>query len=85
MVEDSRLPRAASRRGFPRRMANVAVSLLPWVAALYLHDWLGRTGTWDAATTPLRELMSVGIIGVGMLLSFTAYSRLTRATGPARR
>ncbi len=51
------------------RIARIVVSLLPWVAALYLLYRLEHGGIW-AVDMPFRALLSIAILGVGMGLSF---------------
>ena len=53
-----------------------AVSL-PWLIALYLHFWLAQTDAWSPEQ-PYRGLMSVLLLGLGMLISFLLHGRLTK-------
>ena len=58
-------------------IVRTAVSLTPWVCALYLLYWLEHSGVWSA-DMPLRALFSLLIIAVGMLLSFVLHTGLGR-------
>ena len=59
------------------RAIAVAVSLLPWIAAMYFFYWLDSSGTWTR-DTPHRGKLSVAILATGMGLSLVAWSALTR-------
>ena len=56
---------------------RVALSLLPWVAAMYGFYWLDTTGTWTSET-PHRGKLSVALLSAGMALSFLAWSWLAK-------
>ena len=60
-------------------IARTCLSLLPWMAALYLLYRLEHGGVWSVEM-PFRALISVCIIAAGMVLSFLLHSRLSRKT-----
>ena len=67
----------ASSRTRALALITIAVSLVPWVTAMYLFYWLDSSGTWNAETRH-RGKLSVLLLGSGMLLSFLLHSWLTR-------
>ena len=45
---------------------------------MYTFYWLDSSGTWTSET-PHRGKLSVALLGAGMVLSFLAWSALSRA------
>jgi len=60
-----------------RRIIGFLLALSPWTLSLYAHYWLQQEGVWSAES-PYRAVISVVLIGLGMLGSFLLYMRLTR-------
>ena len=56
---------------------KIALCAVPWLAAMYLFYWLDSSGTWTVETAH-RGKMSVIILGTGMLLSFVAWSVVSK-------
>ena len=56
---------------------KIALSLAPWIIAMYLFYWLDSRGVWTP-DTPHRGKLSVALLGAGMLFSFLAFSVLLR-------
>ena len=53
------------------------LAFLPWLLSMYALYFLETQAVWNTAT-PYRDLMTVIILGTGMLLSFLVYSYLFR-------
>ena len=60
-----------------RRIIEFLLALSPWALSLYAHYWLQQGELWNVES-PYRALISVVLIGLGMLYSFLLYMRLTR-------
>ena len=56
---------------------RTVVSLLPWIASMYLFYWLDATDIWTPET-PHRGKLSVLLLGSGMLATFFLYTTITR-------
>ncbi len=61
------------------RALKIAISLLPWLASMYLFYWLDHSGTWSRET-PHRGKLSVLLLAAGMASSFVVYSLFERVT-----
>ncbi len=57
------------------RTFKAAISLTPWLIAMYVFYWLDSSGSWTS-DTPHRGKISVVLLAGGMLLSFLLHSRL---------
>ena len=60
-----------------RQLLKIAVSLAPWVTAMYLFYWLDASGTWSNDTAH-RGKLSVMILGAGMVSSFFIWSHFAK-------
>lgn len=69
-------PMAQSLKNRVCRLAIACAALIPWLLAMYAFYWLDASGTWTAET-PHRGKMSVGLLAIGMTLSFLIYTRYT--------
>lgn len=58
-----------------RSLIEIATSLVPWVASMYVFFWLEQSRIWTFET-PHRGKLSVILMGAGMLLSFVIYAYL---------
>ena len=56
---------------------KVAISLIPWLTAMYVFYWLDHSETWTSET-PHRGKISVALLAIGMGLSFLIYSYFAR-------
>lgn len=63
-----------------KRVAIIAIALIPWACTLYLHYWLEHGGVWDVQMS-YRALISVILLAGGMLGSFFLYSWLAKLPG----
>ena len=54
--------------------------LLPWLVSLYLHYWVDKSDTWSPEL-PYRGLISVSVMGLGMVLSFLLHGLLRERLG----
>ena len=52
-----------------QRLVFWCVVLLPWLMSLYLNYWVDKSDTWSPEL-PYRGLISVSVMGLGMVLSF---------------
>jgi hypothetical protein len=59
------------------RFARIALSLLPWAFALYLHYRFEHGGVWRVEM-PFRALISVVILALGMGLSLLLHSLISK-------
>lgn len=66
--------------GNVQRLLTWSIVILPWLIALYLHFWLAQSDAWSPEQ-PYRGLMSVLLLGMGMLISFLLHGRLTKRRG----
>ncbi|MEP4486467.1 MAG: hypothetical protein ABJ013_12610 [Halioglobus sp.] len=53
------------------------VALIPWLISMYFLFWLDREQIWTVFT-PYRDVASLGILVVGMSLSFISLSGLMK-------
>ncbi|MEP6388785.1 MAG: hypothetical protein ABJ056_02580 [Halioglobus sp.] len=53
------------------------VALIPWLIAMYFLFWLDREQIWTVFT-PYRDIASLGILVVGMSLSFISLCGLMK-------
>jgi len=66
--------------GNVQRLLTWSIVILPWLITLYLHFWLAQSDAWSPEQ-PGRGLMSVLLLGLGMLISFLLHGRLTKRRG----
>jgi len=52
-----------------RYLLKIAVAVTPWLASMYFLYWLGKNDVWSPET-PFRDVMTIAIVGTGMILSF---------------
>lgn len=69
------MPEATPSR--TRKVIESVGPFLPWVLSLYLLYRLEQSGVWTA-DTPFRELMSVGVLVIGLAGSFGLHTYLRR-------
>ena len=67
----------ASSRARAQALVRIAISMVPWLLAMYLFYWLDSSGTWTR-DTPHRGKLSVLMLGSGMFLSFLLHSWLVK-------
>ena len=63
-----------------QRLIFWCVVPLPWLTSLYLHYWLDKSDSWSPEQ-PYRGLISVSILGVGMVVSFLLHDLLRERLG----
>ena len=63
--------------GNVQRLLTWSIVILPWLITLYLHFLLAQSDAWSPEQ-PFRGLMSVLLLGLGMLISFLLHGRLTK-------
>lgn len=64
-------------RAIGRSVIEGALTVVPWVASMYVFYWLDSTRVWTSET-PHRGKLSVLLLGAGMILSFLVKSYLTQ-------
>jgi len=54
-----------------------AVAITPWLISMYVLFWLDREQVWTVVT-PYRDVASLAVLLLGMILSFVLLSRLLK-------
>ena len=64
-------------KGSNRPFARWVFALIPWFASLFLQRWLEQQSVWDAEM-PMRSGLSLCILGMGLVGSFSLNELLLR-------
>ena len=59
------------------QVIRIAISMSPWMLAIYALYWLGKNEVWGP-DTPFRDALSGGIVATGMVTTFLLHSYLLK-------